>query len=216
MQPDTIVRRQPLGPVISKIDKPRVLASCADALVEAQGLADREIVRSRMRPNLLELADVAVLLLLGRKERPQSGDLVAANVEHSRAVRGTQPLVQARGVVVASKVAELEIQMGEGMRPIDDDRNAILAGHRDHITDWADLPRDVDYVAHEDHPRLGRDVLLEEADNLAEVLAGEGNLELLERNAVPPLHLLKRGDHPRIVLRGRQDLVASFQLEPVL
>ena len=44
-------------------------------------------------------------------------------------MRGKQPLVEAGGVVVAVQVLLIEIEVGERVGAVDDDRNAVTTRH---------------------------------------------------------------------------------------
>ena len=68
-------------------------------------------------------------------------------------------------------------------------------------------------MAEVNHPRAGRDGALEEVVQLVEVLRRRGDGEGLQDDAVAALALAPGGEHPGIVLRGRQDLVARLKLE---
>ena len=86
----------------------------------------------------------------------------AAHVEEAGADRRQQPLVQAGAVVVALEVAQLEREVREGVRAVDDGLDAArrapacaMSAHRE------DLPGQVRDVAEVQHLRLRRDRALE-------------------------------------------------------
>ena len=59
-------------------------------------------------------------------QRPGRRDAIAAHVEEAGVVRREQPLVQARAVVVALEIAQLEREVRERVRAVDDGQDAAL------------------------------------------------------------------------------------------
>ena len=82
-----------------------------------------------MRADLLELADVVVLSVSAAAISGQSlGDAVAAHVQSSPVPCGAKShLCRLGAVVVAVEVGVLEVEVREGVRAVDDDRDAVLA-----------------------------------------------------------------------------------------
>src|SRR5712691_5227285 len=99
-----------------------------------------------MRADLFELADVALLLVFGSKQRPDLGDLFTPDVEHAGAFRCVQPLVQAGAKVIAVQVFLLEIKLGERMRAVDNGFDAPSARHFTDGFDRRDLAGDIDLM----------------------------------------------------------------------
>ena len=55
-----------------------------------------------------------------RLQRPEPRDVLSAHVQKSGSDRREQPLVQARAVVVAAKIGDLEGELREGVCAVDD------------------------------------------------------------------------------------------------
>ena len=66
--------------------------------------------------------------------------------------------MQAGTVIVAADPGDLEIKMGEGVRPIHHDLNAPFTGHVADLLHRQDLPCDVHDVAYHDHSGSFRDL----------------------------------------------------------
>ena len=121
--------------------------------MEGERLGDGVVVGRRVRADLLELADVVVHALGGAAISGHSVSIFAlAHVEEAGAVRREQPLVQAGAVVVAVEVGELEGEVREGVRAVDDHLDArarapsgTISLHRE------DLAGEVGDVADQDH-----------------------------------------------------------------
>ena len=65
----------------------------------------------------------------------------------------------------------------------------------------------------EDHPRPRRDAALDRIVDLLQTLRRRRILHLLQHDLLAELALPDRRDHARIILRGRQDLIAGLQVE---
>ena len=61
-----------------------------------------------------------------------------------------------------------------------------------------------------------RDCLFEQAHQIIGIIHRYGEVQLLEHNLFPALTLLPRGDHPRIILAGRKNFVAGFEVKAKL
>ena len=120
MDLDARVILEPVGPAHRQIAEPRRLALEADRLVEHQRFGNRRLRPSGVGADLLELPDVVVLALPRGLQRPGLLDVLAADVEQARPVRGQQPLVEARALVVALKVAQIEREVCHGVCPVAD------------------------------------------------------------------------------------------------
>src|SRR2546425_12754674 len=94
--------------------------------MECQRLGNRRAGARRMRADLLELPDISDLLLGDGLQRPQLGNVLAADVQESCPVRREQPLVQARAVEIGLEVAQLEREMRDRVRAVDDRQEAAL------------------------------------------------------------------------------------------
>ena len=151
------VGRQPLSPPVTEIAKTRGLALRADPIVKAERFGYRVVVGCRMGPDLLELPDV-VRLRRGRGlQRPQAGDVFPPHVKKPRADRREQPLVQARAVVVAAQIADLERELRERMRAVDNCLDPAPPRLVADLLHRKDLPREVGDVAEVQDLRRGSD-----------------------------------------------------------
>src|ERR1043166_3276422 len=133
-----------------------------------------------MGADLFEFADVRYLLRFCSHERPEFFDLVTLNVKHAGAFRRIEPFVQAGAEIIATEIAPFEIELGKGMRAINDGLNA--AGARQ-ITDRfhrSDLAGDIDHVRDEDEAGAVGDSFFKRGGNLVEVLRRNRNLNELE------------------------------------
>ena len=83
------------------------------------------------------------------------------DVEESGAGRRQQPLVQAGAVVVHLEVAQLEREVRQRVRAVDDGDDAALPGHAARALHREDLSREVGDVAEVQHLGPRRDRLLE-------------------------------------------------------
>src|SRR5215207_10383699 len=202
-----------IHPVAGEQAQARLLALGADALVEEERLADGQALRGRARARLLELADVGVLRPLRGEERPDPGDLVTPDVEHPRPLRRVQPLVQRGAEVVAIQIVALELELREGVRAVDNRLGAAPPRQLADVADGRDLPRQVNRVRDEDEPRARSEAGLVGGRDLRRVFRRDGNTDELETDAVAPLALPQSGEHARVVLRRRQNLVAGLEVE---
>src|SRR5215831_6039168 len=82
-----------------------------------------------MRADLFKLADVALLLVFGREQRPNLRNLVALHVKQAGALRRVQPLMQRGAKVIAVEILLFEIKLRERVRAVDDGFHAVLPGH---------------------------------------------------------------------------------------
>src|SRR3954471_24783861 len=85
-----------------------------------------------------------------------------------------------------------------------------------HIADLLnriDLACKVDLVRDEDQFRFWRYSTLESRSYVVNVLRRDGDLDQVELEALAHFPLPQRGQHPRIVLRGCQYLVARLEVE---
>ena len=169
-----------------------------------------------MRPDLFELPDVLHLRGRRRRQRPQLLDILAAHVEEPGADRREQPLVQRRAVVVALEIAQLEREMRERVRAVDDRLNGAAARHPRDLAHGKQLTREVRHVAQVNDARLRRDRLLESRSQLRQVLRRHRERDLRQRDPVAPHALLPRVEHAAVILVRRDHLVARLQIEAEL
>lgn len=101
------------------------------------------------------------------------------------------------------------------MRPIDDRPNAPFLRDPADFRHREYLARDVDHMTKQYRPRLVGHPLLEELDDLLRRPDRHRQLDLLHHDAFAHLTLAYRVQHPPIVLRRRQDLVARLQADAV-
>ena len=184
--------------------------------MELQRLGDRVVHGRRVRADLLELPDVGVPRLGGRRERPVALDERAPHVQEPGADRRQQPLVQAGAVVVALEIGQREREVRERMRAIDDRLDAARPGHSTDVAHGEDLPGEIGDVADVDHLRPRRHRLFKPAKQVALIGRRYGKRDLLQDDAVAAHALLPRVEHPPVVLICRQDFVAGFQVDAQL
>ena len=202
---------EPLRPAVAQEPEARRLALRADAVQKVQRFHDGVVIRRRMGPDLLELAHVLVHLGRRRHHRPDLGDLRPADVEEPRADRRREPLVEARAVVVAVQLVTGKREMRVGVRPVHDHLDAARPAQLADLLHGKDLPRQVRDVTDVDDLGARRDRGFDAARQILLRRRRHGEGDLLQDDAVAPLALLPGGDHARVVLRGRQDLVAALQ-----
>src|SRR5262249_45017562 len=207
---------EPFGPTVEEETQPGGLALGADAFVEIKRFVDGQRVRRRVSADLLELADVAAVLLFRSHQRPQAGYFRFANVQKAAAVRRQQPLVQTRPVIVAIQVGVFVREMREGMSAINDRLNAARSRQLADAFDRIDLPAQVGDVTEMYDARARRDVALEDTDDLIMTCRRNRNGDFFDDDAFAPLALPPRGEHSRVILVGRQNLVARFQIQSEL
>src|SRR5689334_5049227 len=203
---------QTIHPVTRQVTQPRLFALAADAVMEEQRLSDREPRRRRVRSDLFKLANVTSLLRLSRHQRPELLDLVALDVKQSGSFRRVEPLVQARPEVIATEILLLKIKLRVRMRSVDDRLDALRAGQVADLFHGCNLAGDVHLVRNEDQFRSTRDSFLERRGDLAEVLGRNRDLHHLQDEAFATFTLVQGRQHARIILRGREYLVARFEI----
>src|SRR5882724_3241070 len=81
-------------PIARKIAQPRFLAFAADAVMKQKRFTDGQLGRGRMRADLFELSDVALLFFFGGKQRPDFRDLVALDEKQASAFGAVEPFVK--------------------------------------------------------------------------------------------------------------------------
>src|ERR1044072_724197 len=128
-----------------------------------------------MRANLFELTDVAFLLVLGREQRPNLGNLVALHEQQAGPFGRIKPFVQRRAEVVAVEIFLLEIKLRERMRAIDDGLDAMTPGHLADSFNRRDLAGDVDLMSDLNQLRAWRDRSFKGRSDLFDVLWGNRN-----------------------------------------
>ena len=84
------------------------------------------------------------------------------------------------------------------------------------LPDRIDLATQIGDVTEVHDLRPGGDISGEDIDNLLRPLELEGNGDLLENYPVTTRPLLPGGQHARIVLIGRQNLISRFEVESKL
>ena len=82
-----------------------------------------------MGADLFEFTNVGCLFGFRGHERPQFFDLIALDVKQAGALRRVQPLVQTCAEIIATNIALFEIELGEGMRAVDDGLDAASTSH---------------------------------------------------------------------------------------
>ena len=100
--------------------------------------------------------------------------------------------MKAGRVVVDIELTEIEVEVGERVRPINDEWNAVPTSHCCQFGHRQDLACEVDHVRGQDHPGSRRDRFLEQADDLCRIFGGHRNLDLLQDDAFTALALLER------------------------
>src|SRR5262249_53797998 len=147
---------------------------------------------------------------------PQAGDFRFTNIKEASAVRRQQPLVQARAVVVAIQIVVFIGEMREGVRAVDNRLDAARARQLADAVGRINLPAPVGDVTEMYDASARRDVALENLDDLILTLRRDGDGYFFDDNPFAPLALSPRGEHSRIILVGRQNLVARFQIHSEL
>src|SRR5262249_9105800 len=204
---------EPFGPTVEEETQPGGFALGADAFVEIERLVDGQRVRRRVRADLLELADVGGVLLFRSHQRPQAGDFRFANIQEACAVRRQQPFVQARAVIVAIQIGVFVWEMRESVRAVDYRLDAARARHLADAFDRINLPAQVGDVAEMDDACTRRDVALENIGDFIRALRRNRDGDFFDDDALAPFALPPRGEHSRVILVGRQNFVAGFQIE---
>ena len=158
---DSRILLQLVGPAQRQVAEARRLALEADGLLKGDRFVDCRLRCRRTGADLLELADISVVPLRRRLQRPGRGDAILAHVEQTRAERRQQPLVQADTVIVHFQIAQLEGKVSERVRAVDNRDDAALARHPAEIPNRKQLARLVGDVAEVEDFRLRRDGALE-------------------------------------------------------
>src|SRR5262245_29465821 len=148
---------QAAGPAVFQIPQSSRFALDTDAFVKGQSLGNRVVICRRMSSDLLELANVVILLFIGGHQRPQSLDLGLSDEQKTGAVRSQQPFMQAGAIVVAVKIREFERKMRKRMSAIDDDLYSALSSQLADALDRKDLAGQVGYMANLNDSGLWRD-----------------------------------------------------------
>ena len=138
-----------------------------------------------------------------------------AHVEEAGVVRRQQPLVQARAVVIHLEVAQLEREVRNRVRAVDDGEDAALAREPREPLHREQLPAEVRDVTEVHHLGLRRDRLLEP---LIQVVLGRRDREVDARHLdlLAPHALIPGGEHAAVVLLGGEHLVAGLEVDAVL
>src|SRR5207247_7725478 len=144
-----------------------------------------ELRSGRVGADLFEFADVRCLLGFRGHERPEFVDLIALDVKHAGAFRRIEPFVQTGAEVIATEVALFEIELGEGMRAVDDRLNAAGPRQIADCLNGSDLAGDVDHVRDQDEPGAIGDSFFKRGGDLAEILWRNRNLNQLELEIFP-------------------------------
>jgi len=87
--------------------------------------------------------------------------------------------------VIATEVALFEIELGKGMRAVDDGFNAAGARQVADCFNWSDLAGDVDHVRDQDEASTVGDSFFKRGGDLVEVLRRNRNLNKLELEVFP-------------------------------
>src|SRR5262245_57127766 len=130
-------------------------------------------------------------------------------------MRGEQPLVQAGSGEIALEIAQLEREMRDRVRGVNDARYAALTRHPAEALDGEELAGDVRDVTDVQHPGLRSDRRLEPPVQVV-LRRRHGELNARHLDLVAALPLIPGGEHSRIILVRRQNLVARFEVESVL
>src|SRR6185437_10072799 len=147
---------------------------------------------------------------------PDVRNLFFPDVQEAGPDRGRQPLVKAGAVVVAVELVTRERKRGEGMGAVDDDFDPLRTGEAHDLLDGEDLPGQVRDVADVDDLGLRRDSGGEARDQIVGRRGWHGEGDLLQDDPLAADPLLPGRDHPGVVLRGGQYLVALVQGDPHL
>src|SRR5581483_3222340 len=145
-----------------------------------------------MRTNLFELADVGFLFVFRGEQRPNLRDLVALDVEQSRAFRRVQPFVQTRSKVVAIEIRLLEIELRKRMRAIDNRFDTVTPRHLADGFDRSDLPGEIDLMSNLNQSRARRDRPFKGRGDFVDVLRRNRNLDKVELDAFTLFALTNR------------------------
>ena len=143
-------------------------------------------------------------------QRPDLRDVLPAHVEEAGADRREQPLVQAGAVVVALEVAQLEREVRERVRAVDDRLDAARPRHarRSRCTGKSCPVR---FVMWQKWSTFVCGVIAARAadrrDRPASV-GGTGNEICVDLDPVAPRALVPGVEHAAVVLFGRDDFVA--------
>src|SRR5262249_26865044 len=117
-----------------------------------------------------------------------------ANIKKASAVRGQQPLVQARAVVVAIQIVVFIGEMREGVRAVDNRLEAASARQLADAFDRINLPAQVCDVTEMYYASARRDIPLENLDYLILPLRRWGEGVFFDDDPSPPLALPPRGE----------------------
>src|SRR2546425_1968188 len=184
--------------------------------MERQRFGNRVVIGRRMRADLFELADVLHLTRGRRRQRPQLLNVLAADVQEAGADRREQPLVERGPVVVDLEIAQLEREMREGVRAVDDRLNPAAARHARDVAHREELSGEVRDVTEVNDLRLRRDGALDAILQLRDVGGRHRERDLRQLDLVAAYALLPCVDHAAVVLVRRQYLVARVQIDAEL
>src|SRR4029077_18417686 len=96
-------------------------------LLESDRFVERGFGGRGAGTDFLELADVRVVPLGRRLQRPGRRDAILSDIEQSGTRRREQPLVQADTVEIHREVAQLEREVRQRVGAVDDGGDAALA-----------------------------------------------------------------------------------------
>ena len=203
-------------PAVAQVAQARRLPLDAHPFVEAERLGDRVVVRGRVRPDLLELADVLVPGRGGGGQRPQRLDVLAPHVEKAGPDRREQPLVQAGAVEVAAEIRGLVREVRERVRAVDDRLHALGARRVADLLHRKNLPGEIRDVAEVQDPGLRPDRRDQAIREIVHRRRRHRERNLLHRDALAPRALVPRVEHPPVVLVRRDDFVPGLEIDPEL
>src|SRR5262249_14392369 len=135
-----------------------------------------------MCADLLEFPDIFAQGMVGRHHRPDPGYLGFPHIEHARADRRQQPLMQRRAVVIAVEILMEERKLREGMRAVDDDLDPARASELANLLDGKDLASPVGDVAYVDDLGLRREAFLDAPGEKIETRRRHRKLDLLQND----------------------------------
>src|SRR5690242_17281618 len=117
--------------------------------------------RSGVGANLFVLADVVGLRLGRGHQRPYVRDVRLLHVKEAGSDRGHKPLVQRGAVKLAAELSLHKRELGEGVCPVDNDRDAVLPTELADVMNRVDLAVVEADVREEDQLGLPSDALLD-------------------------------------------------------
>ncbi len=181
----------------------------------SQRFAERRPDGPRVRADGLEFPDVVILLFGGCLKGPEPRDHFLADVEAAVADGRQQPLVQTNTVGIALEVPQLEGKLPQGVGAVNNGDDPLRAGEAADPRDGEHLRRQVGDVAEMENLRLRRDGLFEAVVEIVR-RRGDRELQAVHFDVIAPHPLVPRRQHTGVVLLGRDHLIASLQVDPVL